>query len=244
LSNPDPKRRPPGLFFALDVETANEALGFVRLLMTLGLWFKVGLELFVAEGPTIVRTLKSLGLTVFLDLKLMDIPETVRRAARAAARLRPDYITAHAFGGREMLEHAVLGAKEGTPEGEAPPKILGVTLLTSLKEKQLEDLRIQFVSLEAAIKHLAIVAMEAGCAGVICAPTDAAILRALLGPDAEIVCPGIRAPGEAKGDQVRVGSAAGARDDGASAVVVGRPIRDAQDPVEAARTLLRILEGA
>ncbi|MEE8556889.1 MAG: orotidine-5'-phosphate decarboxylase [Myxococcota bacterium] len=208
------------LIFALDVPTADEALEWVdRLEPSFGV-FKIGLELFTAGGPDVVRRVVDRGQKVFLDLKLHDIPTTIERAARSVSRLGIWAVNAHAAGGRVMLEAAVCGAGSSV-------RVIGVTRLTSDEAS------------EADVVALARVSQDAGCAGVVCAGSEAAAVRAELGPDAVIVCPGIRPQGGDRNDQTRVVPPSVALKSGASHVVIGRIVRDAADPEGVSRDLLR-----
>ena len=217
------------VFVALDVATLAEAVALVDCLSGEAPRVKVGLELFAAEGPEAVRVFTSRGLEVFLDLKLHDIPETVRRAAEAASKLGARYLTVHASGGMAMLEAAVAGA--GPTCG-----ILAVTVLTSLANSDLEADG-NSLTAEALCVRRARLAVEAGCAGVIASPREAAAIRAAVGAEPLIVTPGVRPAGSALGDQKRVDTPAAAILAGASAVVIGRPIRDALDPLAALRAI-------
>lgn len=205
------------LIFALDVPTLDEALGWVeRLRGHVGL-FKVGLELFSAAGPEAARAVaRASGAGVFLDLKLYDIPMTVERAVRAVRRSGGvGMLTVHVAGGRAMLEGAVRAAG-----GEIA--LLGVTRVTSLPAEPAEVVR------------LAREARDAGCAGVVCSGLEVAAVRAATGPALRIVCPGVRMPDAPPDDQARTLTPAEALAAGADYLVVGRPIRDAADPVRAA----------
>jgi orotidine-5'-phosphate decarboxylase len=193
----------------------------------------VGLELFVEEGPKAVDLGREVGLPVFLDLKLHDIPETVDRAVGRAASLGARMLTVHASGGRAMLRRAVERArKEGTGL-----EILAVTVLTSLDAGDLADAGVGG-DVPSQVGRLARMAWTEGVRAFVCSPHEAASLRTTLGPEATLVTPGVR-PGGAPGkdDQKRTMTAAAAIAAGASWVVVGRPIRDAADPLAAARAL-------
>ena len=201
-------------------------------------FYKIGLELFVAEGERAVEAVRKRGGRLFLDLKLHDIPETVARTVAAAARIEADFLTVHTSGGYEMLRRAAEAAG-------GRPKILGVTVLTSLLE---EDLRADGIELSVGetVRARARVAARAGIAGLVCSPheIDAAreASRELL-----LVIPGIRptaGEGAAHGDQKRVATAAQAITHGADYIVVGRPIRDAASPVKAFAALVAEVETA
>ena len=228
--------RPP-IAFALDFKTADEArAAAAEVASEIGM-LKVGLELFVAEGPAIVGIGRELGLPVFLDLKLHDIPETVERAVERAAKLGARLVTVHAAGGRAMLRRAVEKTK-GTELS-----ICAVTILTSLDDKDLGDIGLAGTAREAATK-LAKMAFEEGVRWFVCSPAEVASLRAALGSEAMLVTPGVRPAGADKGDQKRTATPEQAIADGASWVVVGRPIRDASDRRGAARAIAEAIRGA
>ena len=227
------------LVFPLDFATIAEArAAATRLAAEIGV-LKVGLELFVSEGPAAAALGSELGLEVFLDLKLHDIPETVERAVASAAALGVRYLTVHAAGGAEMLRRAAARAAQAP----SPLTILAVTVLTSLDA---EDLRAQGV--EAApseqVLRLARVAWDAGVRGFVASPAETRALREALGPEALLVIPGIRPTGAAAGDQKRIATPASAIGDGADLLVVGRPIRDAAYPVAAAASVVAEIERA
>lgn len=218
------------LILALDVDTAEQAESLVRLLAPEVGVFKVGLELFVSAGPEVVGRLKRAGArAIFLDLKLHDIPATMRGAARAASRLGVELLTCHA-------EQA--GIFESLDLG--PTKLLGVTVLTSLGPEDLAALGYPpaLCDPQALVLRRARLALAAGCQGVVCSGREAAAMRAALGPDALIVCPGIRLAEGSADDQKRIVTPSAAMAAGASHIVVGRPIKDAPDPVAAARRVV------
>lgn len=227
------------LAFALDYPTLAEAeAGAASVRDSVGV-LKVGLELFVAEGPAAVKLGARLGSRVFLDLKLHDIPETVERAVATAGQLGASFLTLHAAGGPRMLEAAAQRAeREGTGI-----KLLAVTVLTSLDAA---DLLATGVT-EAPAGHvlrLGKLARAAGIHGLVCSSAEVSALRAALGPEAILVTPGIRPAGAATGDQKRIGTPASALKDGSSLLVIGRPIRDAADPAAAARSILQEMSQA
>jgi orotidine-5'-phosphate decarboxylase len=220
------------LIVALDHPNADKALAQVEDLGDVVARYKVGLELYVAEGRTLVDKLHAAGKRLFLDLKLHDIPETVRRAAEIAAGMGVELLTVHAAGGRKMLEAAAKGAGQ--------TKVLAVTVLTSL---DVIDLRVDgnlADSVQELVLRRATLARESGCAGVIASPLEAAAIRAAVGDDFLVVTPGIRLA-DGDDDQKRVATPAVARAAGADAVVVGRPIRDASDRRAAAERFIREL---
>ena len=227
------------LAFALDYPTLAEArAGAARVAPVVGV-LKVGLELFVAEGPAAVRLGTELGNQVFLDLKLHDIPETVERAVATAGQLGATYLTLHAQGGPRMLEAAASRAlKEG-----AGLKLLAVTVLTSLDASDLAAVGVAGAPAEQVLR-LGKLARSVGVHGLVCSTAEVAALRAALGAEAILVTPGIRPLGAAVGDQKRVGTPASALRDGSSLLVVGRPIRDAADPAAAAAAILDEMSAA
>jgi len=224
---------------ALDVPSAAAALALTRSLGESCRFYKVGSELFVGEGPAIVRALRDeLGADVFLDLKFHDIPNTVAGAVRAAARRGVWMLNVHATGGSVMLRAAVAAAKEGADAaGVAKPLVIAVTVLTSLSAAMLvEELRVAD-PLPLYVRRLAQRAQEAGCDGVVASPHEIASIRAVCGPEFLIVTPGVRPAGADKGDQQRVMTPKEAIVAGADWLVVGRPITAAPDPLAAARAI-------
>jgi orotidine-5'-phosphate decarboxylase len=198
---------------------------------------KVGLSLYVEHGPAAVRAFTRRGARVFLDLKLHDIPNTVKLAARTAAELGVSFLTVHAQGGAEMLRAAVAGVREGAgSRGVTPPRILAVTVLTSLGDADLAQLDLPTPASEYAVR-LARFAVGAGADGLVCSPLEAAALRASLPPDVFLCTPGIRPAGVAVGDQARTETPSFAVRSGSDLLVVGRAIYGATDPLEAARAV-------
>jgi orotidine-5'-phosphate decarboxylase len=214
---------------ALDFGAWEQAEPFARAIAPAVGMLKVGLELFVAEGPAVVRAAAALGRPVFLDLKLHDIPNTVEGAARSAAATGASLLTVHASGGAEMIRAAVRGAGGRV-------RVLAVTVLTSIDSAALETIGLAGPP-EAAVVRLARLAAGAGAGGLVCSPHEVAQVRAAVGPGPLLVVPGVRPPGAAKGDQARVATPAEAVRAGADVIVVGRPLRDAADPVAAARDI-------
>ena len=230
--------RPP-IAYALDFASAAEAReAALAVAPAIGM-LKVGLELFVNEGPKVVGLGREVGLPVFLDLKLHDIPETVERAVAQAAGLGARLVTVHASGGRAMLKRAVTRA---AAEG-GHLAICAVTVLTSLDDSDLGDIGMIGPTKAAAVR-LAQVAFGEGVRWFVCSPAEVSSLRAALGKDAILVTPGVRPANAAHGDQKRVATPEQAIADGADWVVVGRPIRDAADPLAAARAIGRAIAGA
>lgn len=195
-------------------------------------WLKVGMTLFYAEGPQIVQAFKERGFKVFLDLKFHDIPHQVRGAARSAALAGADLMSVHGLGSGAMLAACREGAEQAAEVRGDRPNLVAITVLTSMNQDALAEIGVtDAVADEAA--RLARLAQDNGIDGIVCSPMEAESMRALLGPDAWIVTPGVRPAGAALGDQSRVATPAQAIERGASHIVVGRPITGADDPVVA-----------
>lgn len=223
------------LIVAVDVSTAAQALALVSPLRGEVGWVKVGKQLFVAEGPTIVRTLREAGFRVFLDLKFHDIPNTVAAAGLEAMRLGVDLFNVHASGGRRMMaETAKRVRDESTSKGVKPPKVIAVTVLTSLEAKDLGEIGLAGEP-ESWVMRWAKLAGDSGLDGVVCSPLETKALRAELGNRFLLVTPGIRAADAPPDDQRRTLPAAEAIACGASMLVIGRPLTQAPDPIAAAR---------
>lgn len=223
------------IIVALDVPKLATALALADRLKGAVGCFKVGLELFAAGGPDAVRWIKARG-KVFLDLKMHDIPETVGRATAVAAGYGVDLLTVHSAGGRAMLSRA---AKEAHEQGA---RVIAVTALTSLDERDLEETRLQGPLVDLVIAR-ARLAQDAGCDGVVASPREAAAIRAACGPGFLIVTPGVRPTGAAVGDQKRVATPRSAVEAGADYIVVGRPITGAPDARSAAEAIAEELGG-
>ncbi len=229
------------LIVALDVSTAAEAEALVLRLGDAVSFYKIGLELFSSEGPSVVRAVTSKGKRVFLDLKLHDIPRTVERAVKAGAALGVELMTLHASGGRAMIRAAVEAARSCGPTA---PRILAVTALTSLDQSDLTDLGISR-PLREHVQAMGVLAVnQSGADGIVCSPQEVAAMRAALGPQALLVTPGVRPAGTAVGDQKRVATPASAVRDGSTHLVVGRPILEAADPYAAARAVQAEISAA
>jgi orotidine-5'-phosphate decarboxylase len=227
------------LIVALDVSDRAAATELVGQLENSCQWFKVGLELYTAAGPAIVEMLARRGHSVFLDLKLHDIPNTVAAAVRSASSLGVRMLTLHSLGGAAMLS-AARTALDGVSD---PPQLLAVTVLTSMDQAQLQGVGVDR-SPAKQVELLARMAQGAGIRGFVCSPQEVASLRALCGPEGVLVIPGIRPADAAKGDQKRIATPAEALRLGASFLVVGRPITQAPDPAQAAEAILQEMAGA
>ena len=227
------------LIVALDVNNENKALGLVRLLKNDVSFFKVGLELFTSCGSSIVKAIKAEGCEIFLDLKLHDIPNTVAKTSCVMAGLGVSLFNVHALGGFDMMEWAAKAAEAKSAELKVEkPKILAVTILTSMNEAGIRSVGIGG-SVKDEVLKLASLAQDAGLEGVVASPEEAAAIRKNAGKDFIIVTPGVRPEWAAKGDQKRVATPREAIQAGASHIVVGRPITDAKDPAQAARKVLK-----
>jgi orotidine-5'-phosphate decarboxylase len=227
------------LIVALDMPDAASAMAMVARLEDRCQWFKVGLELFVAAGPAMLDLLLESGHSVFLDLKFNDIPNTVAGAVRSAAALGVQMVNVHASGGPAMLA-AARDALDGMTN---PPELLAVTVLTSMDAAQAYDIGIERSPAEQ-VELLARMSLAAGIRGFVCSAEEVAALRALTGPEGVLVTPGIRPAGAETGDQKRIATPAEALRNGASYLVVGRPIAQAPDPAEAAEAVLREMAEA
>lgn len=230
----------PELILALDRPSLAESLPLLDRLPETVRWVKVGLELFIAEGPAALRTLRLRRKNIFLDLKLHDIPNTVARAVTSAAGLGVALLTLHAGGGRKMLQ-AAAEANKGL--GPNAPRLIAVTALTSLGQSDLAELGIRR-ALPDHVLALGALALESGLDGLVCSVHEAAALRQRFGPAPLLITPGIRPAGTATADQKRIATPAMAVRAGASFLVVGRPILDAPDPAAAAQSILREMEAA
>jgi orotidine-5'-phosphate decarboxylase len=227
------------LIVAVDVPSAKAAMELVRQLEGTCPWLKVGLELFTAAGPAIVEQLVNRGHSIFLDLKFHDIPNTVAGAVRSAAGLGVRMMTLHALGGPTMLA----AARNEVEKLSDPPELLAVTVLTSMDAEQLNAVGVA-ASPAIEVETLAKLGLEAGIRGFVSSPQEVAALRSITGTAGVLVVPGIRPAGAAVGDQRRVATPAETLRQGASFLVVGRPIAQAANPAEAARGILEEMAGA
>ena len=228
----------PALIVALDVPTASEMKDVLDRLPDTIEWYKVGLELFCAEGPSILDPLKKRNKKIFLDLKLHDIPRTVANAVKTAASHGVNLMTVHAIGGRAMLEAAAEAARECSN----PPKLVAVTTLTSLSQADFADLGINRTVSEQALA-LGDLAISSGIDGLVTSAHEAGVLRQRF-PSALLVTPGIRMPDGDIGDQKRVATPAFAVQQGATHLVVGRPILQADDPSAVAALIFADMKSA
>jgi len=231
------------IIIALDVKTGQDALALVDKLDDAEV-FKVGLELFTAEGPSLFDELKARQKRLFLDLKFHDIPNTVAGAVASGTRHGIQMMTLHAAGGREMMERAKEAVEtEAQNTGLSRPLLLGVTILTSLKESQLAEIGME-ASTEAQVLRLARLAKDAGMDGVVCSPWEIEIIKEECGKDFLVVSPGIRPAWAAAQDQKRIMTPSQAVHKGADFIVIGRPVTQASSPSEAFARIIDELEKA
>ncbi len=230
---------------ALDVPSKASALEIVRTLSDRCTFYKVGSELFTAEGPDMVRAIRDEGRDVFLDLKFHDIPQTVRAAVTSAARLGVRLVTVHASGGRAMLEAAALGAAASVTTEGGRCKVLAVSVLTSLDAAALGDAwGRRDMDVETEVVRLAGLARDAGLDGLVCSALEARVVRQEFGSDLELLLPGIRLAGDPAHDQSRVATPSAAAEAGATYIVVGRSVTGAADPREAMSRVRAELQNA
>jgi orotidine-5'-phosphate decarboxylase len=227
------------IFVALDTPSRERALALAEAVRPHVGGFKVGLEFISAQGPDGIRAMVALGLPVFADVKFHDIPNTVAGAVRALAPVGPAMINLHASGGAAMMK----AAADAAAEFSARPKILAVTVLTSLERSDLENMGISGTPLDQVVR-LATLAQGCGLDGINCSPQEIAAVRDACGPDFLIMTPGVRPAGAALDDQRRVTTPVRALQAGADYLVIGRPITGAADPREAAREIASDLAGA
>jgi orotidine-5'-phosphate decarboxylase len=225
----------------LDVSSEADAIALIDQLPQVRFW-KVGLELFVSTGPVILEHLKQREKRIFLDLKFHDIPNTMAGACRAAGRYGVDLVTVHATAGPEALAVAQQAAQAGASAAQQPPpQLIAVTVLTSLSGRSLAlDLKIPLELSDYALQ-MALLAQQAGLAGSVCSPQEAALLKRCCGENWLLVCPGVRPRWAQQGDQQRVMTPAQAIAAGADYLVMGRPITQAVDPVDAFERICREL---
>jgi orotidine-5'-phosphate decarboxylase len=231
----DPKDR---LAVALDFPNARQALDLVDTLGDTCRWFKVGMELYYAAGNSLVQELRIRGFNVFLDLKLHDIPNTVAGAVRSATQAGASLLTVHASGGAAMLTSAAEAA-----QASGSPKLLAVTVLTSMDANDLISIGVAGTPAQQVLR-LAKLAKASGIDGMVCSAEEVGLLRAEMGAQTMLVVPGIRPAGGDAGDQRRVATPATAIVQGASMLVVGRPIARATDPAATARAILKEIAQA
>ncbi|MGE7917796.1 orotidine-5'-phosphate decarboxylase [Viridibacillus sp. NPDC093762] len=207
------------------------------------LFVKVGLELYLQVGPDIIREIKAQGHDIFLDLKLHDIPNTVKSAMKGLAKLGVDLVNVHAAGGSNMMAAALEGLKEGTEEGKQRPALIAVTQLTSTTEEEMQNEQQINLSLDQSVLHYAKLAQSAGLDGVVCSVLEAKAISEVCGESFLKVTPGIRMAGGAAHDQKRVATPDFAHQEGSTQIVVGRAITQAENPVEAYHAVQQLWGG-
>lgn len=227
---------------ALDFPGEKEVFDFLKKFDE-PLFVKIGMELYMQEGPDIVRKVKDLGHDIFLDLKLHDIPNTVGSAMKGLAKLGVDLVNVHAAGGRAMMEAALEGLEAGTSTGKERPALIAVTQLTSTTEEQMQAEQKIALSLQESVLHYAGLTKEAGLQGVVCSVHEAKAIAEVCGDEFLRVTPGIRLAGGAAHDQKRIATPDGAKRNGSSFIVVGRAVTGAQDPVAAYKIVSELWEA-
>ena len=228
------------VIIACDFASREQTLNFLDKFTEEKPFVKIGMELFYAEGPEIVREIKKRGHKIFLDLKLCDIPNTVKKAMSVLSRLDVDMTNLHAFGTIEMMEAAIEGLTR--PDGTRP-MLIAVTQLTSTSQERMERDQLIFKPLPEVVIHYAQNARKAGLDGVVCSPLESGVVHENCGEDFVTVTPGVRFAGGDVGDQVRVTTPAKARELGSNYIVMGRPITAAEDPVAAYRQAMAEFVG-
>lgn len=232
------------LITALDFPTFDRAKALVEELGDAVTFYKVGMELFYGAGPDIIRYLKDKDKKVFLDLKLQDIPNTVAHSLAVLTRLGADIMNVHAVGGPKMMAEGMKAVKEAAAElGRPAPKLIAVTVLTSMDEAQWKPLTYA-KPIGEEVLDLAALTKESGLDGVVASPREAAGIREKCGKDFLIVTPGVRPAWAATNDQSRIATPAAAIGNGSTHLVVGRPITQAENKQEAVRKILEEMEGA
>lgn len=216
------------ILVALDYDQGQSALQLVDRLDPSRCRLKVGKELFTCEGPQFVETLQNKGFDVFLDLKFHDIPNTCAKAVKAAANLGVWMVNVHASGGQRMME----AAREALEPFQQKPKLIGVTVLTSMEQSDLAGIGLD-IDPQEQVKRLALLTKNSGLDGVVCSAQEASMLKSLCGPEFQLITPGIRPSFAQQGDQRRVMTPAQAMDAGVDYMVIGRPITQHADPIEA-----------
>lgn len=223
------------VIIACDFPSAEETFAFLEKFGDERPFVKIGMELYYGAGAEMVRKLRERGHKIFLDLKLHDIPNTVRKAMKVLAAMDIDIVNVHAAGTIEMMKAARQGLDEGTPDGRKTPMLVAVTQLTSTSPEALKEQLLIETPMKETIAHYARNAREAGLDGVVCSPLEVAIVKEACGPEFLTITPGIRFPDAAADDQRRITTPARAREIGSDYIVVGRPITAASDPVAAYR---------
>lgn len=226
---------------ALDFSSADETKDFLKPFSGLDPYVKVGMELYYKEGPKIVSWLVDNGYQVFVDLKLHDIPNTVKNGMKNLSGLGVKMLNLHAAGGSEMMKYAVEGVKEGAKNGQVP-LLIAVTQLTSISDQMLKDELLIDASLLDCVLNYAQNAKNSGLDGVVCSVHESKKIKDTIGKDFLTITPGIRLPGDAKGDQARIATPTVAKQNGSDFIVVGRSITKSKDPVATYKNIIIELE--
>ncbi|MDP7143655.1 MAG: orotidine-5'-phosphate decarboxylase [Alphaproteobacteria bacterium] len=226
------------IYCALDTDSLDHALDMAGMMEQASCGLKLGMEFFNAQGPQGIAKIRAAhpDAPLFVDLKYHDIPNTVAGAVRAISQLEPAYINVHATGGRAMMR----AAQEAMESVNNTTKLLAVTILTSMDESDLADIGMQTGTADR-VRQLAKLTQDCGLAGIVCSSHEIEAVRAVCGPDFALMVPGIRPAGSAAGDQKRIMTPKDALDKGATHLVIGRPITQADDPLQAARDILATL---
>jgi orotidine-5'-phosphate decarboxylase len=231
------------VIIALDVSTRSELNTLLTPFSAMKPFIKIGMELFYQEGPELVKDLKKEGYSIFLDLKLHDIPTTVKKAMRGLAKLGVDIVNVHAAGGSAMMKAAIEGLEEGTASGAKRPLCIAVTQLTSTDQIMLEKELLIPGDLEKVIESYARLTYQSGLDGVVCSPWEAGLVKRATHPDFVTVTPGIRLSGTDVNDQKRVATPVKAKELGSDYIVVGRSITSAENPLIAYEQTIREWSG-
>jgi orotidine-5'-phosphate decarboxylase len=231
------------LIIALDFQNLQEVKSFLAPFENENLFVKVGMELFYKEGPEVIHYLKNSGHQIFLDLKLHDIPNTVKKGLKSIASLGVDLVNVHAAGGKVMMEAAIEGLESGTGAGKNRPQLIAVTQLTSTTESVLRNELLIQQSLSETVLSYAKLGKEAGLDGVVCSVWEVPMLREACGDSFLTVTPGIRLAEDSKDDQARIATPEEARGAGSSMIVVGRSITGAANQLEKYESMKRQWEG-
>ncbi|WP_110929358.1 orotidine-5'-phosphate decarboxylase [Bacillus massiliglaciei] len=231
------------LIIALDFPNVSETEGFLRQFGQEKLFVKVGMELFYQNGPAVITLLKDKGHDVFLDLKLHDIPNTVKKAMKGLAGLGADLVNVHAAGGKDMMQAALEGLYAGASANQKRPECIAVTQLTSTSASQMNREQLIPGPLLNSVLHYAALSKEAGLAGVVCSPFEAGAIHEEIGRDFITVTPGIRRANDAADDQKRITTPQQARNLGADSIVVGRSITRSPNPLQAYLQMKELWEG-
>lgn len=224
---------------ACDFKDRQDTMEFLKKFNDVKPYLKIGMELFYGCGPDIVREAKAMGHKVFLDLKLHDIPNTVKKAMKNLAVLGADMVNLHAAGTIEMMTAALEGLEAGTAAGKERPLLIAVTQLTSTSQERMQNQLLINATIEECVAQYAKNAKIAGLDGVVCSPLEAGLVKTACGNEFLTVTPGIRFADDSKDDQVRITTPAKAKDIGTDFIVVGRSITAAQDPVAAYNRALK-----